>query len=67
MTQHPGLLLDGPATRSQQPSRQSQLRLSLPCMLSQGYLLHMAMHNLQHNLLPAYRAYSVQSFHLHIY
>lgn len=67
MTQHPGLPKDEPATHSQKPSWRGRLLLSLPCMLSQGYLLHMAMHNLQHNLLPAYIAYFIQSFHLHIY
>lgn len=67
MTQQPGLPLDGHATHSKKPLRQSLLQPSPPCMLSQGCLLHMATHNLQHNLLPASIAYSIQSFHLHIY
>lgn len=67
MTQHPGLLLNQHASHSQKPLWQGPLQHSLPCMLSQGDPLHMAMHNLQHNLLPAYIVYSIQSFHLHIY
>lgn len=63
----PGLPWDQHVIHSQKPLQQGLWQLSLSHMLSQGYLFHMAVNNLQHNLLPAYIADSIQSFHLHIY
>lgn len=63
----PGLPWDQHVIHSPKPLQQGLWQLSLSCMLSQGYLFHMVVNNLQHNLLPAYIADSIQSFHLHIY